>query len=129
MKRIRTFLIGFLLLNATTELHQFWQVPFLVSHYRYHRHLDPTLSLIKFLQSHYSGHASQPDKDADQDAQLPFKSTASLFHTDIPELTKKSITDFTLYPDTEIFTVPLIEGIPSHWSFAVFHPPRSSVVM
>lgn len=62
-----------LLLFAQTPMQQLLKLPKLYTHYSEHKGADASLSFSKFLFIHYY-ESDNNDKDADQDAQLPFKS-------------------------------------------------------
>jgi hypothetical protein len=62
-----------LLLFAQTPMQQLLKIPKLYTHYAEHKGNDADMSFSKFLFMHYYG-TDKNDKDADQDAQLPFKS-------------------------------------------------------
>ena len=81
MKKWIPILLLSLYLVSTTELNQFLKVPLLIEHYNEHHKLNPEMSLMAFLRTHYD----HPAKDADysKDSRLPFlrHSTLSLVFT------------------------------------------------
>lgn len=76
MKKLISILLLSLYLVSTTELYQFLEIPILIEHFVEHKGLNPEMSLIAFLKTHYDN----PVKDGDygQDQKLPFVSHASL---------------------------------------------------
>lgn len=107
-----------------TELHQFLRIPLLLSHLKEHRETEPGLSLFAFLYIHYATGHHPDDRDDREDNELPFKSVATIQHTDpgfpflkelfpdIPEICLQSFKTF--HP----------EGDPLSVSYGIFHPPR-----
>jgi hypothetical protein len=63
---------------GTTEAHQLFRLPLLVSHYITHTQEDKSISVLQFLSMHYSGEIVY-DADYEQDMQLPFKQTSDAF--------------------------------------------------
>jgi hypothetical protein len=59
-----------LFLVSTTEVYQLLKIPTLIEHYWEHKNLNPEMSLIAFLKTHYE----HPIKDGDfgKDQKLPF---------------------------------------------------------
>lgn len=57
---------------GNTEAYQLLKLPLLVKHYIKHKHEDPAISFIAFLQLHYQD-KTVVDADFQQDMQLPFK--------------------------------------------------------
>jgi hypothetical protein len=123
MRRCLYIIATLLFLNASTELHQFSRLPFLLSHYHHHKADNPSVSWLEFLRLHYTG--NHPfDKDDNKDSQLPFKSIISLIHTDIPIVVNEQEPDPPLIGYIDRQVVFLKEHIPSGPAFSVFHPPR-----
>jgi hypothetical protein len=123
VKKVLVLLLGVLILNGATELHQLLKLPFLIQHYVHHRDEDSRLSFIAFLQIHYTEKHHPNDNDDRQDNELPFKSIGNITHIDIPVIEKRMTADinFSLWEKPTIYYQ---EGVPSHKSFSVFHPPR-----
>jgi len=122
-KKILVLTLGVLILNGATELHQLLKLPFLLQHYIHHRSEDTSLSFLAFLKIHYTDKQHPIDNDDQEDKELPFKSIGNISHVDTPIMEKASAVDLNLFiPEKSITYYP--EGIPSHISFAVFHPPR-----
>jgi len=55
-----------------SEMHQFLRMPILIQHFIEHRHHDPSISLLSFLNLHYI-HQYLQDGDYQRDQQLPFR--------------------------------------------------------
>jgi len=55
-----------------SELHQFLRIPVLIQHFVEHRHHDPSISFLAFLNLHYI-HQYVVDDDYQRDKQLPFR--------------------------------------------------------
>lgn len=123
VKKVLVLLLGVLILNGATELHQLLKLPFLVQHYRHHRNEDSRLSFIAFLKIHYTEKHHPNDNDDREDNELPFKSTGNITHVDTPVIEKRITADFN-FPLEEKSTIYYPEGVPTHKSFSVFHPPR-----
>ncbi|MDQ0594959.1 hypothetical protein QFZ37_003328 [Chryseobacterium ginsenosidimutans] len=70
MKKLISILLLSLYLVSTTELYQLLKIPDLIEHYCEHKALNPEMSLIAFLKTHYD----HPVKDGDygKDQSLPF---------------------------------------------------------
>ncbi|MBI3138695.1 MAG: hypothetical protein HYZ15_08935 [Sphingobacteriales bacterium] len=125
---MRTFLLTILtsfFLFSTTELHQFLKLPLLLEHFREHRRADPALSLLGFLQLHYT--ANHPaDNDDEDDNELPFKATEVINHIDNTVTTTRPESnqrpEFRAIP--KLISHP--EGTPCHRVYAVFHPPQAA---
>lgn len=112
-----------LFLNASTELHQLSGLPFLLQHYRHHKTGNPAISFIEFLNLHYAGFHPD-DKDNGEDTRLPFKSTITLLHTDIPVVTRTQITGPPLKKYIDKLVVYYSCIIPAKPVHTIFHPPR-----
>lgn len=70
-RRIATWLL-FIFLFANSELHELVKVGAFVVHYQEHLTESPGLSLLEFIQIHYSSEVVY-DEDYSRDMQLPFK--------------------------------------------------------
>jgi hypothetical protein len=122
-RKLEVILFAFLILNAGTEFHQLFKLPVLVQHFLHHRKEDPSVSFIHFLKIHYTDKNHPADNDEREDNNLPFKSTGNISHFDTPVMAKK-VTIVIGYYLADIKKTFHAEGIPSHRSFPVFHPPR-----
>lgn len=124
MRKSISIFLAILLLNGSTELHQFLRIPLLIAHFKDHRSEEPGMTLSGFLKLHYSANTADKDSDDQQDHQLPFRSMASLQHTDLLFASKKEILLTT--PVFPHFSSPCQHpaGETRHRSFAIFHPPR-----
>jgi hypothetical protein len=123
IKKILVLMLGVLILNSATELHQLLKLPLLIQHYIHHQSKDPSLSFLAFLKIHYTDPQHPNDNDDREDNELPFKSIGSISHLDTPIMEKRVVVDFNLFVP-EKSTNYNREGIPKHMSFSVFHPPR-----
>lgn len=68
-------------LFSTTELYELLKIPVLVEHFFEHKHKNPALSLMDFMDLHYNGdHLDnhQHDDDYEQDKRLPFMLSTSI---------------------------------------------------
>ena len=113
---------------SATELHQLIRLPQLVAHYHEHKSANPAISLLGFLQLHYT--ADHPmDNDEDDDTQLPFKTTDAISHVDF----SLSIGRFNLHTQPEfsaaVNQITHPEGDPCHRVYAVFRPPQVTKVI
>ena len=123
MRRWLYILAALIFLNASTELHQLAGLPFLLEHYRHHKAKNPAVSFLDFLRLHYAG-IHPNDMDNSEDTRLPFKSTISLLHTDIPVLTFTEITAPIFNKYTDKLFVRYTRSIPHQPVYSIFHPPR-----
>ena len=73
LKRITVIFFLSIYLISVTELNQLVKFPVLVEHFMEHREKNHKLSLLDFLDMHYS-QEHEMDADHDRDMQLPFKS-------------------------------------------------------
>jgi len=116
-------MLGILILNSTTELHQLLKLPLLIAHYFHHRGDDSHITFLSFLKIHYTDKQHPNDNDDREDNELPFKSIGNISHTDTPIMQKVIIGDLNLFTRQKSTTY-YPEGVPSRTSFSVFHPPR-----
>ncbi|MBI5373628.1 MAG: hypothetical protein HZA79_16510 [Sphingobacteriales bacterium] len=125
---MRTFLLTILtsfFLFSTTELHQFLKLPLLLEHYREHRHSDPALSLLAFLQLHYStGHPL--DNDDEDDNELPFKATEAIGHIDSTVTMARPESGQRPEFPAIINQISHPEGKPCHRVYTIFRPPQAA---
>jgi len=112
-------------LNASTELHQLFKLPFLLAHYRHHRAEDKSLTLVEFFKIHYSGD-HPADNDDEEDGQLPFKSAGNIYHLENMTDIFRESSERLIAPLSRNFSNHFREAIPSRTSFSIFHPPRLS---
>jgi hypothetical protein len=70
-KAVAIFFMSIYMLSFS-ELHQFLRMPVLIQHFIEHRHEDPSISLLAFLNLHYI-HQYIHDEDYQRDQQLPFR--------------------------------------------------------
>ena len=123
MKRYIIIISAILFLTGATELHQLLRIPVLVEHYFHHRSEDQSLTLVGFLKLHYSNNHPD-DRDDNDDNKLPFKSQATISHIDtsVPVTGETNIN--TVFYLLEKVKINHPEGIPTHITFSIFHPPR-----
>lgn len=76
-KWVALFLLSLYLLG-TTEAHQLLKIPLLVQHYFEHKAENKNITLLSFLNMHYTETVVYDD-DYAQDMQLPFKTHAENF--------------------------------------------------
>ena len=125
MKKFILIILAVSFLNSSTELHEFFRLPFLVQHYSKHRSEDHSLSFIDFLKMHYSSNHTD-DNDEDEDNELPFKSQGNIITTYL--ITFDFIEheeEFIFFPIERTYK-SLTEGKLIKKSFSIFHPPRLS---
>ena len=122
-RKLIVIFLSFVILNASTEIHQLWKLPFLIQHYFHHQKEKPTLSFITFLKIHYTNKDHPDDNDDKDDNALPFKSVSNISHTDLPVLEKKNtVEEYFYFLQRPSAYFP--EGFPQHRAYAIFHPPR-----
>lgn len=112
---------------SITEFHQFVKLPFLIEHYFEHKEKNLNLSLLEFLNMHYSKDEAKK-ADIDSDMRLPFKSHDDCMSTlsiafvpnQIEELSQKPefIETNTYSVDTDLF-------LPSAYLSAIWQPPKA----
>jgi hypothetical protein len=73
LKRIAAIFFLSIYLISVTELNQLVKFPVLIEHFMEHREKNHKLTLLDFLDMHYS-QQHEMDADHDRDMQLPFKS-------------------------------------------------------
>jgi hypothetical protein len=123
--RLTVFIIlSSVYLNSATELHELFKLPFLITHLRHHQQEDKSLTLVDFLRIHYLGNHPM-DNDDTEDSQLPFKSPGNVSPLDIFIPGLKETVEKKLTPFTGNINTFHPEGMPSHRSFPIFHPPRN----
>lgn len=126
LRQALLFILSAVFMFSATELHQLIRLPQLVAHYHEHTSANPDMTILGFLQLHYT--ADHPaDNDEEDDTQLPFKTTEAISHVDF----SLSIGRFEQHPQPEFATVvnqiTHPEGNPCHRVYAVFRPPQVTV--
>lgn len=123
MIRFLLILFSAALLCGSTELHQFFKLPFLLNHFREHQKETPLISIIEFLRIHYNSGQHSDDNDDNSDKQLPFKSVGTIQHLDVAVAPKKG---WINHPERvkiehtpDVRTSPVC-NLPSD----IFHPPQ-----
>lgn len=124
MRRTALTILAAVFLFSSTELHQLVKLPGLVHHLREHQESDPSMSLLGFLQLHYTADHPMDNDDAD-DNELPFKDLNTIGHLDSPVATARL--EHRNCPEFQVVSTPIMhpEGIPQYRTFAVFHPPKA----
>ncbi len=116
-------ILASLFLFSATELHQLVKLPELLRHYQEHSRTGSGMSLLAFLQLHYSANHPE-DNDDSEDSQLPFKEIKAIGHVDnsvtMHRHEQRNCPEFIIL--TEPITHP--EGMPCYRANAVFHPPK-----
>jgi hypothetical protein len=117
------FILSAVFMFSATELHQLIRLPQLVAHYHEHKAANSDITLLGFLQLHYT--ADHPlDNDEDDDSQLPFKTTEAISHVDF----SLNIGRFEQHSQPEFVVVvnqiSHPEGNPCHRVYSVFRPPQ-----
>jgi hypothetical protein len=72
VKRLSAISMMFVILCATTEMHQLLKLPVLLHHYLEHREKDNSISFLAFLKEHYVHEHAQASRHHHE--RLPFKS-------------------------------------------------------
>ena len=126
LRKTFALMLGVLIFNSTTEMHQLLKFPFLIRHYFYHCNEDPSISIIGFFKIHYSDrqHPNDNDDDDDDDNKLPFKAIGDISHIDVPVLEKRTSIYSNIYQAEKQISYHS-EGTLVHRSFSIFHPPRA----
>ena len=122
MRSLTSILLLVLLTVTQTPLGQLIKLPLLIEHYYKHKLYDG-VSLLEFLNDHYTSEHS--DADQPEDERLPFK-TIILQHVDVAVVPTDVKTDFSVC--FEIPTKLMFPGTytPQQHLCNIFHPPRVS---
>ena len=80
LKKFLFISLCFCYLASTTEFHEVFKLPALVSHYFDHHRENPELGILNFLKLHYS---SGSDSNDQEDQKLPFKSHPEFAYSNI----------------------------------------------
>lgn len=123
MHKFFLYISAFVFLSSATEIHQLARLPQLLQHFRQHRQEDPSLSLLGFLQMHYTD-PHPNDQDDDNDQELPFKTGGEIYHIDTPVFGAARIETAAPFTERDKIIVLHPEGRPRNLSFPVFHPPQ-----
>lgn len=89
MQKLVAILLLGIYLFSTTALAQLFKLPVLIEHYQEHKHQNPAITFLGFLNLHYNN-GDKVDDDDDKDMKLPFKTVsdiASTFVISIPPTT------------------------------------------
>ena len=123
MKNLILIISSVIFLSSSTELHELFRLPLLLEHYSKHCSEDRHLSLIDFLEIHYS--ANHPnDQDDDDDNQLPFKSKGNLIHVDTGVSFPWEAEEKQNFFPAKNLIILYAEDVPVNRSFSIFRPPR-----
>jgi hypothetical protein len=125
-KAVAIFFMSIYMLSFS-ELHQFLRMPVLIQHFIEHRHQDPSISLLSFLNLHYI-HQYVKDEDYQRDKQLPFRHTdCCVTYTTIccecpvnstiemPERTVETKNEYILHDEDNLSLLAIAD---------IFQPPR-----
>ena len=109
-----------LVVSVQTPVGQLFKVPLLIEHFIKHQNQNG-ISLIEFLQSHYT--TSHNDTDLQEDEQLPFKSIFyyAIGYAIVPGIIKTNVI-VHLTPDKKVFFPETYT--PQQHLASIFHPPR-----
>ena len=120
MKTAVTILLLILLVSIQTPVGQLFKFPLLIEHFAKHQQKD-SVSLLGFLEEHYSPHHN--DADLPEDEQLPFKNITlyTIGFAVLPGLIKTTV--FVLLP-AEIKVILSDPYAPEQHLASIFHPPR-----
>ena len=120
LKNAAAILLLVLVASVQTPLGQLLKLPLLVEHYCKHQQ-QTGLSLIDFLDVHYTGH--HKDADYPEDQQLPFKNIR--FHTmGYALVTSVYAANTIAIPCTEQKLALPGFHLPQQNPGSIFHPPR-----
>ncbi len=78
MRKVISVILITLYFFGATDAYQLLKVPNFFAHYKIHKTENPDISIIDFIQIHYSGFLVI-DADYEEDMQLPFKTTQEEF--------------------------------------------------
>lgn len=120
MKIAVTIFLLILLVSIQTPLGQLFKFPLLIEHFAKHQQKDK-VSLLAFLEDHYSPHHN--DADLPEDEQLPFKST--IFYTIGYAVLPGIIKTNAIVPLRADIKVVLPDPYtPQQHLASIFHPPK-----
>jgi hypothetical protein len=112
---------------SITEFHQFVKLPFLIEHYFEHKEKNLNLSLLEFLNMHYSKDDAK-SADPDSDMRLPFKSHHDCMNTlsiaFVPNQFE-GLSQKAEYTETNTYSVYTDLFLPSAHLSAIWQPPKS----
>src|SRR5690242_1084004 len=120
MKSVVTIFLLVPMVLVQTPVGQFLKLPMLIEHFMNHQRRD-NVSLIGFLEDHYS--PDHADADLPEDQELPFRSITfySMGYAIVPGIIKPSVS-VTLYADKKV-TFPESHTGQQHID-NIFHPPK-----
>ncbi|MEQ7801935.1 hypothetical protein ABDJ41_19220 [Pedobacter sp. ASV1-7] len=126
MKRLAAILFLTIHLFSTNEVSQLMKLPVFFDHYTEHKILDPSISFIEFLTSHYINDSAN-DFDHERDMQLPFKTADHFSAPIVPAFIPDSIALFNINSSQIILSKIYISDesfIPSDFLSGIWQPPK-----
>ena len=126
LKKFIAILFLSIYLISLTELNQLVKLPLLVEHFIEHKEKDGNLSLIAFLNMHYSQTDVQ-DNDHDKDMQLPFKSHDGCINSITIAFIPNNFEGLSTKPtftETRSFSVYHEEFLQSTFLSSIWQPPK-----
>ncbi len=123
MKKMLLYLLLSVMMLGNTTFHQLSKIHFLLEHYQQHHRINQDLSLIGFLEMHYWG-KDLPDKDDEQDNQLPFKRLANHFHYDFYHPSVQVTIDLAIPWSQPVHGLPKPHDLPETTLNQLRRPPR-----
>jgi hypothetical protein len=121
MRTATTIFLLILVGSIQTPLGQFFKIPMLIEHFNKHQQ-QGDVSLIGFLQDHYS--SDHNDADLPEDEQLPFKNIPvySIGYAVVPDAVRTHV--FICLPRDKKIIFPETYTLQQHLD-SIFHPPRA----
>ncbi len=124
-KRTAIFLLS-IFIFSNTEVHELGKMGVFMAHFFEHRADNPQITLLEFIQTHYSGRLLQ-DEDAGRDEQLPFKTIDCMAPGIVFTLPKDTLLlILPPFPDENSTISPCPQ--PTFYSFHlsdIWQPPKS----
>lgn len=126
MRKRISILFLLVYLTAYTPFREVLKLPVLVEHFMEHRALNPSISILAFLDIHYM-HGSPLDADYARDMQLPFKmvSHTSLSVFAIPSAPVFFSTALPLYSKKEKPILYNSAAYSFNYHNSIWQPPRA----
>jgi hypothetical protein len=124
VKKVFILLFVQLYLLSATDLGQLVKLPFVWEHYQMHQSIEPTVTFLEFITSHYLESDSQaPDKNQHQ--HLPFKSINTHFMQVVadmhqPTVIVKSLLDFNSLSTS----FPKVVFHLNELTYTIWQPPK-----
>lgn len=125
-KTIAIFFLSIYLISLT-ELNQLVKLPLLVEHYLEHKEKDNDLSLMEFLNIHYS-ESNVKDADYDKDMKLPFKTHEGCNNSITIAFVPNNFEELLAKPShiqNKTFSIYHEEFLKSAYLSTIWQPPKS----